>query len=272
MQLSLVINTCNQPAALTQVLKAVQAQSLRPGEVLIADDGSGREIHDLLRSWQKMASFPLRHVWQEKKGFRRSRILNRTILKSTGDYLVFLDGDCLPSQDFIKDHVALAERGFWVQGRRAFVKEPYVAAFNPAFMTVLKFALLGRLSGLGKAFRFPFPLIRKDQRMTGILGCNLGIWRDDLLAVNGYDESFEGWGKEDSDLGARLYHLGRRRKFVHGRAVIFHLNHPPLPKNHLCGNEVRLLKTLESKAVRAFCGIEQAARESENHSSSSDFS
>lgn len=91
--------------------------------------------------------------------------------------------------------------------------------------------------------------------MHGILGCNLGIWREDLLAVNGYDEAFEGWGKEDSELGARLYHLGRERKTVHGRAIIFHLNHPLLPRDNVQRNEARLHETLRNRTVRCESGI-----------------
>lgn len=255
MKISLVINTYNQPEALDKVLGAVCAQSCLPAEILIADDGSTAETKELIARRAESSPVPLQHVWQEKAGFRRSRILNRCIERSSGDYLVFLDGDSVPNRHFVRDHIALAEKGFWVQGRRAFVKEPYVGGFSPRLGCVLRYALLGRLTGLGKVFRLPFPLVQRNTDMHGILGCNLGIWREDLIAVNGYDESFEGWGKEDSELGARLYHLGRVRKMVRGQAVIFHLNHPLLPRDNLKRNEAHLERTLRERTVRCKNGI-----------------
>jgi hypothetical protein len=93
--------------------------------------------------------------------------------------------------------------------------------------------------------------------LHGILGCNLAIWREDLVAVNGYDEAYEGWGKEDSDLAARLYHLGRRRKMVHGRAILYHLNHPAASRAQLPDAERRLQQTINSKKIRCEKGLDQ---------------
>jgi glycosyltransferase involved in cell wall biosynthesis len=254
MKISLVINTSNQPVALRQVLDSVFAQSRPPDEILVADDGSGDETRRLIDDARRRGGVPLSHHWQEKAGFRKSRILNRCIA-AAGDYIVFLDGDCVPHRHFIKDHAALAERGFWVQGRRVFVKEAFVHGFMPSPSKVLLYAICGRLSGPAKAFRYPFPIVRKNTDMKGILGCNQGIWRDDLLAINGYDEAFEGWGREDSDLGARLYHLGRKRKLVHGRMLLFHLNHPPAARDHLQNNDALLAATLLNKTVRCKRGL-----------------
>jgi hypothetical protein len=91
----------------------------------------------------------------------------------------------------------------------------------------------------------------------------LGIWREDLIAVNGYDESFTGWGREDSDLAARLFHLGRKRKFVRGRAVVFHLNHPVASRAQLESNQARLEETLKIKRVRAVSGIAERMAEAD---------
>tara|TARA_Y100000588_G_scaffold303081_1_gene325506 strand:- start:1855 stop:2139 length:285 start_codon:yes stop_codon:yes gene_type:complete len=91
--------------------------------------------------------------------------------------------------------------------------------------------------------------------MYGLLGCNLGIWRDDLFAVNGFDEAFEGWGREDSDLGARLYNFGLKRKMVYGRAVVYHLNHPENSRDKLKTNDQRLESTIKSKKTRCSNGI-----------------
>ena len=91
--------------------------------------------------------------------------------------------------------------------------------------------------------------------MYGILGCNLGIWRDDLIAVNGFDEDFEGWGREDSDLGARLYNLGLQRKMVYGRALVYHLNHTENSRESLNQNDEKLSETIKNKKIRCRAGI-----------------
>jgi GT2 family glycosyltransferase len=106
--------------------------------------------------------------------------------------------------------------------------------------------------------RLPLPFIRRNTGQRGIIGCNMGIWRDDLLAVNGFDEEYAGWGiGEDSDVGTRLYHLGRPRKFVHGRAVVYHLNHPTLGRAHVSASQQRLAETIRSKKIRCERGVEQ---------------
>jgi glycosyltransferase involved in cell wall biosynthesis len=255
-KISLIISTYESPAPLEKVLQGMTAQTQRPHEILIADDGSGPATRALIESWT--ARLGLRHVWHEDKGFRKTIILNRAVAAATGDYVVLLDGDCVPHRDFIRDHAALAEKDFWVQGRRCFVKEKWVPDFNIGQTSVAQWSLQGRVTGLAKAFRLPFPIVRRNQEHRGIIGCNMGFWREDLVAVNGFDEAYQGWGiGEDSDLGARLYHLGRVRKFVYGWSVIYHLNHPQLPKAHVPASLERLSQTIASGKIRCELGLSQ---------------
>jgi hypothetical protein len=118
--------------------------------------------------------------------------------------------------------------------------------------------LTGQIHGMLKGIRWPMPIVRRNQGQRGLIGCNLGIWRDDLVAVNGFDEAYEGWGiGEDSDLGSRLYHLGRQRKFVYGRALVFHLDHPQLNKAHVPQSLQRLQETLTTRKIRCEMGLSQ---------------
>jgi hypothetical protein len=168
---------------------------------------------------------------------------------------VFLDGDCVPQRRFIADHERLAEQGFWVQGRRCFVKEEFVPEFEADRTSVWRWLLGGRITGGFKALRLPAPIVRRSAEQRGIIGCNMGFWKNDLFAVNGFDESFVGWGGEDSDLGSRLYHLGRLRKFVYGRAIVYHLNHPPVSRDKFRENSARLQETLRSRRIRCEQGL-----------------
>jgi glycosyltransferase involved in cell wall biosynthesis len=253
--ITLIVNTYENPAALAKVLDALTVQTHQGAEIIVADDGSGSPTKQVVDSFDDRLR--LRHCRQEHEGFRRSVILNKATAQAGGDYIVFLDGDSVPSCEFIADHAALAESGYWVQGRRAFVDESCTASFRPSCGMVWSLALRGRLTGMMKAMRFPFPLIKRGREQRGILGCNLGIWRDDLIAVNGYDESFTGWGREDADLANRLYHLGLDRKFVYGRAIIYHLNHPVVPRNRLETNQSLLEETIREKRIRAHKGLDQ---------------
>jgi glycosyltransferase involved in cell wall biosynthesis len=254
-RISVVASTYENPSALGKVLAALKTQSASPLEILIADDGSGPETLEVIRGFPDRV--PVVHCRQDHEGFRKASILNQAIARARGDYIVFLDGDSVPAKEFIADHAALAEAGCWVQGRRAFIVESAVGGFHADGWNLLGLFLRGKLKGWPKAVRWPRASIRYDQGQEGILGCNLGIWRSDLLAVNGYDEAFTGWGREDADLGNRLYHLGLRRKLVHGRAVIFHLNHPLAPRDRLGDNQALLDQTIAGRRVRARKGLDQ---------------
>lgn len=255
-RLSLVISTFNQPVPLAKVFAGLKLQVRWPDEILIADDGSGEATRELVKEFAAISPAPVRHVWHEHNGFRKTMVLNQTVVTAAGDYLVFTDGDCVPHRKFIADHAALAEPGFWVQGRRCFVREEYVPGFEPGRIHSGLWMLTGRITGAAKGVRWPLPLIRRDTRQRGIIGCNMAFWREDLQAVNGFDEEYSGWGVgEDSDVATRVYHLGRRRKFVYGRAITFHLNHPQLPRNHHAASLTRLAKTIAARKIACERGL-----------------
>lgn len=258
MKLSLLLTTYNQPLPLSKVLAGLHRQTRWPEEILIADDGSGAATRELIDAWRPKAACAVEHVWHPDEGFRKTVILNKAVTAAKGDYLVLLDGDCVPHHRFVEDHLALAQSGFWVQGRRCFVKETFVNAFEIGRTPLLWWMVCGRLTGVMKGFRFPWPVVRRDTAQRGILGCNMAFWRADVLAVNGFDEEYAGWGiGEDSDIGTRLYHLGRQRKMVYGRALVYHLNHPMLPREHFPNSRARLEQVLQSGKVRCERGLDQ---------------
>jgi hypothetical protein len=116
----------------------------------------------------------------------------------------------------------------------------------------------GRISGAAKGIRLPWPIIFRNKKQRGIIGCNMAFWRDDVLAVNGFDESFLGRGiGPDSDLGTRVYNLGRCRKFVYGRAIVYHLNHPVMPRDNLAAKKAWLEETIRTGKTRCERGLHQ---------------
>ena len=257
-RLSLIISTYNRPDLLTKALAGVALQTRLPDEVLIADDGSGKSTRVAVEIWAKTRPFPVKHLWQEDRGFRKTVILNKSVVAATGEYLVFTDGDCVPHARYLEDHLAVAEPGFWVQARRSFVGERFVAQFEPGRTSVFRWMLTGRITGAAKGIRLPVPVVQRDTAQRGIIGCNLAVWREDLLAINGFDEEYSGWGiGEDSDMGTRLYHLGRRRKFVYAHAIVYHLNHPTAPRDHVAKSLARLEETIRSGKIRCARGLDQ---------------
>jgi glycosyltransferase involved in cell wall biosynthesis len=258
-KLGLIINTHNQPEYLARVLKAVAQQISPPDEVLLADDGSGSETRDVFVAWTAKQPFRCEHIWQENEGFRRSRILNQAIARAQGDYLVFLDGDTVPHPQFIADHRDLAQKSWFVQGHRALIEESAARFFGLGhFPEDRRHALLQwQISGLKHAFRWPRPLRRARTDLRGIRGCNLGIWRDDLVRTNGYNEAFIGWGREDSELAVRLMNSGVQRLDVRGRALCYHLWHPPASRAGLPANDELLAQAWQQQTTRCERGLNQ---------------
>jgi glycosyltransferase involved in cell wall biosynthesis len=258
MKLSLIISTYEQPEMLGKVLRGVSQQTRPPDEVFIADDGSGAETRELIGRWRGEVRFPVQHIWHSHDGFRKVILLNRAVAAARGDYLLFLDGDCVPHARYVADHEQLAEDGFWVQGRRCYVKEPFVSEFEPGMTSIWKWALAGRMNGIPKALRLPQPIVFRNKDQRGIIGCNMAFWRADVVAVNGFDESFLGRGiGPDSDLGTRVYNLGHPRKFVYGHAIVYHLDHPVMPRDNLAAKRVWLEETIRSGKTRCERGLSQ---------------
>ena len=257
-RISLVINTFEQPDYLARVLAAVHGQSAPPEEVLLADDGSGPTTRELFSDWSARQRFRAAHLWQPHENFRRARILNEAIAAARGDYLVFLDGDTVPHPRFVADHAGAARLGFFVQGHRALIEEKAAVWFGKNGLTAdrRRALLQNQISGLKNAFRWPLALSKISPHLRGIRGCNLGIWREDLVRVNGYNEDFAGWGREDSELAARLFNAGRQRLDLRGRALCFHLWHPPASRANVAVNDSLLERTVREKIARCGHGLD----------------
>ena len=256
-RLSLIINTFEQPEYLRRALQAVSHQSSPPDEVLLADDGSGESTRQAFAAWQRSVELPAAHIWQQHEGFRRARILNEAIARAKSDALIFLDGDTIPHPEFIADHRQLACEGFFVQGHRALIKKSGAEWFGRSQFTAdRRRAFWARqFEDLNNVWRWPRPWLRTRTDLRGIRGCNLCIWRRDLERVNGYNEDFHGWGREDSELAVRLMNLGIKRRDVRGWALCYHLWHPPASRDTLPANDQLLAEAQTRNAVRCEAGL-----------------
>ena len=255
MQLSVIMTTYNRPDALGQVLEGLGRQTRLPDEVVIADDGSGPETAAVIEKFQMTSSFPLAHVRHADRGFRAAAIRNKAIRKSSGDYIVSLDGDCIPERHFIEDHHHLARPGCFFQGKRILVDKTRAADFSFREIDTLakKFIYFLR-PGIGNRhhlIRLPFLPARLSRSLSGIRSCNMGFFREDIYAVNGFNEDFEGWGREDSELAVRLYKYGLKRKTHSFAAICFHLWHLDNDRKCLAANDARLSQIMADETY--FC-------------------
>lgn len=236
MRLSVIITTYDQPDWLERTLLGFSVQESAAFELVVADDGSGPETAKRLDAVRPRISVPIRHVWHEDRGFRKTEILNKAILASEGDYLVFTDGDCIPRPDFLAVHRRLAEPGRFLSG--GYVKLPARVAARITPEDVLA----GRATSVRWLRRQGAPLSRRLVRLAagplaGRLldaltptratwnGHNASAWRADVVGVNGFEERM-GYGGLDREFGERLEHSGVRGKQVRHRALVVHLDHP----------------------------------------------
>lgn len=253
MKISLIITTYNWKEALELSLKSSLEQVEKPLEIIVADDGSGDDTAEVIRNMALKAPVPVIHSWQEDKGFRLSASRNKAIFRARGDYIVLIDGDIILEKHFLYDHARFSRFGYFVQGTRVLLKEE------------LSKEVLGekRLKGfcctrgvenrknclrsliLASLFSF------KNRKISGVRTCNFAFWRKDAIAINGFNEEFVGWGREDSEFTARLINYGLVRRNIKFNALAYHLYHPMNDRSHLEDNDRLLQETVEQK--RCWC-------------------
>ena len=263
--ISIIVTTYNREDALEAVLRSLARQTDQNFEVIVADDGSKPATAKLVESWKAKIGHHLEHVWHEDRGFRAAEIRNRAILASRGDYIVFLDGDCIARPEFVATHRHLAERGWFVTGNRILlsrelttnVLQQKLMPETWSFADWLAQRLRGGVNRLAALLRLPIgPLRRLRQRAwRGARSCNLAIWRSDLDRVDGFDAGYSGWGKEDSDIIVRLLHAGVRRKDGVFATGVLHLWHAEADRSALPENERKLCDIVASDKIRAQRGL-----------------
>jgi glycosyltransferase involved in cell wall biosynthesis len=263
--ISVIVTTWNREDALDAVLRSLSVQSDRDFEVIVADDGSGPETATLIEEWKAKLGRPLKHVWQEHRGFRAAEMRNRAILASEGVYCIFLDGDCIARPGFIATHRKLAEPAWFVTGNRILMSEQLTATIlrdklDPESWSYREWARERGKGGINRTvplMRLPLGPLRKlrFRAWRGARSCNLAVWRRDLDRIDGFDCAYEGWGREDSDLLVRLLHAGVRRKDGVFATGVLHLWHPSADRSWLPDNDRKLEDVISDGRIKAQKGL-----------------
>lgn len=228
---TLIISTYNWLPALELCLESCLQQSVLPGEIIIADDGSEKKVGDFIKSFAAGSAIPVHHVWQPDEGFQLARIRNKAIALAAGEYIIQIDGDLVLHPHFIKDHLKFRKKGFFTTGSRVILS----MGSTSEFFKTKKFTKkrIGREDkNHFNRIRIPFlhNFLSRKYKIGGskkyyVKGCNMAFWKEDLIKVNGYNEDFSGWGREDSEIAIRLINAGIRKRFLKFGAVCYHLFH-----------------------------------------------
>ncbi len=245
---SVIISFYKNLKYLELVLAGFERQDRKDFEIIIADDGSPAEVVAEVEKLLGSHSFPALHIWHPDKGFRKNKILNKSIVAARSHYIIFIDGDCIPHSKFISGHLDYAEKGVSLTGRRVNLSGKITSMLSPQnvregwleknFNKVIVDGLFGESFDVEKGFFTGNETIRTffNKKKRGIVGCNFSLHKEDLLRVNGFDERYEAASVgEDSDIQYRLELRGVTIKSLNHIAVQYHLDHKlqPRPQENL---------------------------------------
>jgi glycosyltransferase involved in cell wall biosynthesis len=258
---TLCISTYNWPTALQLCLQSVLRQELLPDQVIIADDGSGPETKAVINAFIQNASMPVGHVWQPDEGYQLARIRNRAFAASKSEYIIQVDGDLLLHPHFVLDHVRFAKKKYFVSGSRVMLNEELTRSFlttkniiYPGFghhqidkrYNAIHSRLLSYVNGKLQGGNYKY-----------VLGCNMAFWKNDLVKINGYNEDFSGWGKEDNDIAIRLQNAGLGLRFLKFGGIVYHLHHKTSNASRLGINEQLMEESIAEKKTSIEKGMAQ---------------
>lgn len=257
---SLIVTTYNWPKALELVLLSIKQQSQLPDEVIIADDGSKEETRQLIEKYQQAFPVPLIHSWQEDIGFRAARSRNLAIAKATSDYIVMIDGDMILHRKFIRDHIRIAKTSYFIQGRRVILTEALTEKLlqQQEIISLFSADVKNKLNAIccPVLSRLFSPILSKKSYQS-IRSCNFAAWKTDVIAVNGFNEDFVGWGREDSEFVVRLLNNGCKRLDLRFGGAAYHLYHHENTRNNLVENDQRLELAIKNNQKYCENGIKQ---------------
>ncbi len=265
MRTGYVVLTYNRSDALLAVLRALAPQCGAQDVVVIADDGSRPEHVRALRAGLPRFACPVRHVWHPDVGFTAARARNLGAANARADYVVFMDGDCVPTPHFAVQHGRLRAPGVFVNGSRVLLSERLSTQVLRGETDLARLSRLDwvRLRARRDVNKLSHLLcwsgapgrVQSAFHWRGIRSCNFGLWYRDLEAVNGFDETFSGWGHEDADLVLRLHRHGLRRKNGFLATEVLHLWHPEHSRAQEAANRERVLLRVQGGAGRATVGL-----------------
>ncbi|WP_225034857.1 glycosyltransferase family 2 protein [Winogradskyella sp. SM1960] len=269
LQATIIISTYNKPEWLKLVLLSFDIQTTKNFEVIIADDGSDEKTKAIIDYFARHSDLNVIHVWQEDDGFQKTKILNKAIMASNSDYLIFTDGDCIARQDFVATHLELRRVKHALSGGYFKLTDDVSKNINEDVIKAQKCFEKDWLIFEGQPKTFKMNKLTTSDTKAKFLnfitptkatfdGMNVSCWKADILAVNGFDERMK-YGGEDREVGERMMNNGITFLQIRYSAICVHLHHDRPYKNEdamTLNMEIRQLTKREKSAYTNY-GIEK---------------
>lgn len=256
---TLIITTYQRKDALELVFLSLLKLTELPDEIIIADDGSGPEIKTVIEIFAPKFSIPVKHCWQEDLGFRLAAIRNRAIAQSSYPYIIMIDGDMILSKNFVSDHKRYAWKGKFIQASRVLLNEPLthqVLATKQMLFNFFTQGISNRKNAVQSTFLAKLFSYYNENKFR-VRGANMSFWKEDLIAVNGFNEDFIGWGREDSEFVVRMQNRGIKKFHLKFAGHAYHLFHPENSRQMLSQNEKILHDAEAQGAIRCVNGLDK---------------
>lgn len=268
MKTSLIITTYNWKEALQAVLESVKNQTRLPDEVIIADDGSSTDTSNTIKKQKEQFPIPLIHSWQEDKGFRAAESRNKAIAKASGDYIIIIDGDIVLNKHFIEDHIVNSKVDYFIQGGRVSLGKKFTAQFLAKYMQPSLFSIdIKNRKNTIRSSTLSALFSRKINSANSTRSCNMSFWKKDIIKVNGFNEDFVGWGREDSEFVHRLLNSDINRLYLKFSGIGYHLYHKENSRGSLKINDDILNTTINENLQWCKNGLDKHLN-SENYENS----
>lgn len=234
-----------------------------PDEIIICDDGSGKETEEVINEFAKQCPVKVKHTWHPDEGFQLAKIRNRGFAAAASDYLIQADGDLIFHKDFVRDHIAFSREGSFATGSRVLLSPATTASLMQHSSIDIKKHAKGDANFMnGLHLPFLSSLFAERYKQSGkyryyVKGCNMAFWKKDLEKVNGYNETFTGWGREDSELAIRLINAGIGKRFIKFAGICYHLYHKEASREMEARNIKLMEDAVSQRLVRSPLGMDQ---------------
>ena len=276
MKASIIIAVYKDVDALALIFESLELQTYRNFEVVVAEDGESLVMLELIQKAKDKYSFAILHTTQEDRGVQKSKSQNNAIKVSTGEYLIFIDGDCLPYHRFMEQHIKLSSINKIVSGRRVNLGSFYSQQIRSSEITsrwleshflrkywaIKEDAKEERHTEEGFVIKVNSFLnyiinVRRKKRFP-LLGCNMSMYKSKMLEINGFDEGLGNASvASDTDLEWRFQGIGCR--ILPARFLVnqFHLYHKRSPNAYDRGGSEKMAKNQKNNAFFCYDGIEK---------------
>lgn len=261
---AVVISTYNRTKALDLVLQGLSRQKVQARQIVVGDDGSTDETRDVIASWRSRG-LPVEHCWHEDRGYRKSVIMNQAMRAVNQPLCIFTDGDCVPLEGFVRDHLRYAEVGYIMAGPRMLASAALTQRLESGAESCLGRNIFwwlgqrmrGNINRLLPLIHLPDGAWRKSSptKWEWVRGCNFSVETKHVWRVGGFEENLFGWGPDDSDIAVRMINAGVRVKSLRFAAPVLHLWHQEESRVTLEQNLAYLHTALAEKRTRASSGF-----------------